>query len=144
MGLFVLLLLFLAQRATHMPARCWPKVFTQMAAVLQLIVQQTHLSGFPAGSGLTMGWDKGQTMHYLSPPNLRLALCWTGASQSWGWFTLWEMLRVSCSWVHRSHRRTWRQKNPLTNTAKQPTQIIIIKKEHLRPSHTTNVFFVCD
>lgn len=24
----------------------------------------------PASTGLNMGWDKGQTMHYLSPPNL--------------------------------------------------------------------------
>lgn len=70
MDLFVLLLLFLARGATRMPARRWPKVFTQMAALLQLIVQQTHLSGLPARIDLTMSRDQGQTTHYLSPPNL--------------------------------------------------------------------------
>lgn len=101
MGLFVLLLLFLAQAATHMPVQCWPRVFTQMAAALQLIVQQTHLSGSPVVSGLTKGWDKGQTMHCLSPPDLQRShptwsvLSQTGASQSCSlWFTLWQMLQV--------------------------------------------------
>lgn len=41
-----------------------------MAALLQLIVQQTHLSGLPARADLTMGRERGQAMHYLSPPNL--------------------------------------------------------------------------
>lgn len=69
MDLFVLLLLFLARGATRMPARRWPKVFTQMAVLLQLIVQQTHLSGLPARIDLTMSRAQGQATHYLSPPN---------------------------------------------------------------------------
>lgn len=69
MDLFVLLLLFLARGATRMPARRWPKVFTQMAVLLQLIVQQTHLSGLPARIDLTMSRDQRQATHYLSPPN---------------------------------------------------------------------------
>lgn len=70
MDLFVLLLLFLASGATRMPARHWPKAFTQMAMLLQLIVQQTHLSGLAARINLTMSRDRSQATHYLSPSNL--------------------------------------------------------------------------
>lgn len=102
MDLFVLLLLFLARGATRMPARRWPKVFTQMAVLLQLIVQQTHLSGLLARIDLTMSRDRGQATHYLSPPNLH---CCIPRCQNRSIPKLADLLSTGILWASIEHKK---------------------------------------
>lgn len=54
MGPFVLLVLFLAQESTYVSAALTEGLYPD-GKVLQLIVQQTHLSGFLASSSFIFG-----------------------------------------------------------------------------------------
>lgn len=72
-----------------------------MAALLQLIEQQTHLSGLPARTDLTMGREPGQAMHYLSPPNLYgyIPRCQNGSIP-----ILADLLSAEIVWVSAEHQ----------------------------------------
>lgn len=68
-GPLVLLLLFLARSTTHACVALTEGLCPDGNGATTYCTTNTSFKS-PASTGLNMGWDKGQTMHYLSPPNL--------------------------------------------------------------------------